>query len=68
MECNTNSSTMVDETALSLSSMGISPNANDGDSNSDVNPYDEVRAIYKSVYARLMDLFMRQLPPDSTAK
>ena len=64
MERNTNSSTMVGDTALSLSSMGISPNANDGDSNSDVNPYDVVRAVYESVYT----ILTQRLPSDSTAK
>ena len=64
MERNTNSSTMVGDTALSLSSMGISPNANDGDSNSVVNPYAAVRAEYERVYV----LFTQELPSDSTAK
>ena len=65
MVCNTNSSTMVGDTALSLSSMGISPNANDGDSNSDVNPYAVVKNAYESVYAIL--ILTQQLPADSTA-
>ena len=65
MENNTNSSTMDGEIALSLSSMGIFPNANDGDSNSDGLPYAVVRNAYESVYAIL--ILTQQLPADSTA-